>query len=154
MIIFVTTIMAIHTKKCLHFVAFRDNRFLCAFLRAYTRDVHSEIAKRLKEKAVYAPCRHSGEEVKPLDLHAVDPEITKYEFVRMLQERGVDILFHTYVVDTIMKGSLVKGVIVENKAGRQAILAKMVVDATGDADIAAFAGAPFRVTKKTHDHDV
>jgi len=110
--------------------------------------INIEIAKRLREKAVYAPCRHSGEEVKPLNLHAIDPEIVKYEFVRMLQEKGVGILLHTYIAGAIMEGNVVKGVIMENKAGRQAILAKMVVDTTGDADIAAFAGAPFRVAKK------
>jgi len=47
--------------------------------------INIEIAKRLKEKAVYAPCLHSGEEVKWLNLHAIDPEIVKYEFVHMLQ---------------------------------------------------------------------
>jgi ribulose 1,5-bisphosphate synthetase/thiazole synthase len=110
--------------------------------------INLEIAKRLTEKAVYAPCRSSGEEVKGLDLHAIDPEIVKYELVRMLRERGVDILLHTYIADTIMDGNRVKGVITESKAGRQAILAKMVVDATGDADVAAFVGAPFRVARK------
>jgi len=110
--------------------------------------INIEIAKRLKEKAVYVPCRHSGEEVKWLNLHAIDAEIVKYEFVHMLQERGVDLLLHTYIVGTIMEGGVVKGVILESKAGRQVILAKIVIDTTGDADIAAFAGAPFRVAKK------
>jgi len=54
-----------------------------------------EIARRLREKAVYAPCPNAGEELAPFNLHAIDPEIAKYEFVRMLQERGVDILLHT-----------------------------------------------------------
>jgi ribulose 1,5-bisphosphate synthetase/thiazole synthase len=110
--------------------------------------INLEIAERLTEKAVYAPCRSSGEEVKGLELHAIDPEIVKYEFTRMLQERGIEILLHTYIVDIIMEGATVKGVITESKAGRQAILAKMVVDTTGDADLAAFAGAPFRVARK------
>jgi len=110
--------------------------------------VNLEIARRLREKAVYALCRHSDEIVKPLDLHAIDPEILKYELVRMVQEQGIKILLHTYIVGNIMEGNEVKGVIMENKAGRQAVKAKMVVDATGDADIAAFAGAPFRLVKK------
>jgi ribulose 1,5-bisphosphate synthetase/thiazole synthase len=110
--------------------------------------INLEIASRLREKAVYAPCRNSGEEVEWLKLHAIDPEIVKYELVRILQENGVDILLHTYIVDVIMQGNAVRGVIMENKAGRQAVRAKMVVDATGDADIAAFANAPFREVKK------
>jgi ribulose 1,5-bisphosphate synthetase/thiazole synthase len=110
--------------------------------------INIEIAGRLKKKNVYVPCRHSGPDTEWLELHSVDPEIVKYEFVRMLQEKGVDILLHTYIVGIVMEGDVVKGVIMENKAGRQAVLAKMIVDATGDADIAAFANAPFREVKK------
>ncbi len=110
--------------------------------------INIEIARRLQKEEAYVPCPHSGVEVKYLNMHAIDPEIIKYEFVRMLQEQGVDILLHTYIVSVLMEGSLIKGVIVENKAGRQVILAKMVVDTTGDADIAAFASAPFREARK------
>ncbi len=56
---------------------------------------------------------------------------------------GVQLLYHTYAVDCIVEDGLVKGIIIEGKSGRQAILAKRTVDCTGDADIAAFAGAPF-----------
>ncbi|HEX78202.1 MAG TPA: FAD-dependent oxidoreductase [Dehalococcoidia bacterium] len=110
--------------------------------------INIEIAQRLRDRAVYAPCRYPGEEVAYLNLHAIDPEIVKYELVRMLRERGVELLLHTYIVESIVEEGGVKGVIVENKGGRQAILAKMVIDATGDADVAAFAKAPFRVAKK------
>jgi hypothetical protein len=66
----------------------------------------------------------------------------------MLQENNVDILLHTYIVGPIMEGNKVRGIIMENKGGRQAIRAKIVVDATGDADIAVSAGAPFRLVRK------
>ena len=104
-----------------------------------------EIYRRLKEKSVYARCEDSGEEI---ELNAMDPEIVKYELFHMLQEQGVDFLLHTYIAGSLTEGNLIKGVIVENKAGRQAILAQIVVDATGDADVAAFSGAPFRLVKK------
>ncbi len=110
--------------------------------------INLELARRLKEKSVYAPCRHSGPEVAALNLHAVDPEIVKYELVHMLQEHKVDLLFHTYIVGPIMERNKVLGVVMENKSGRQAVRAKIVVDATGDADVAAAAGAPFRLVKK------
>ncbi len=110
--------------------------------------INLEFGKRLKEKAVYAPCLHSDELTKPLELHAMDPEILKYELVCMLKEAGVDILLHTYVAGNIMEGDAVAGIVMENKAGRQAVKAKIVVDATGDADIAVFAGAPFKLVKK------
>ncbi len=104
-----------------------------------------EICRRLKEKSVYARCENSGEEI---ELNALDPEVVKYELFHMLQEHRVDFLLHTYIVGSITEGGLIKGVIVENKAGRRAILAQIVVDATGDADVAAFSGAPFRLVKK------
>jgi len=46
------------------------------------------------------------------------------------------------IVDAILDGNAVKGVITESKSGRQAILARCVIDATGDADLAFRAGAP------------
>ncbi|RPI10005.1 MAG: FAD-dependent oxidoreductase, partial [Zetaproteobacteria bacterium] len=49
---------------------------------------------------------------------------------------------------SLVEENAVRGVLIENKAGRQAVLAKTVVDATGDADVAAFARAPFRVVRK------
>jgi len=110
--------------------------------------INLEIGGRLKEQGVYVPCRHSGEESEWLSMHAIDPEFIKYEFIHMLQESRADFLFHVYIAGTIMEGQRIKGVVMESKAGRQAVLARMVVDATGDADIAAFAGAPFRLLKK------
>jgi hypothetical protein len=62
----------------------------------------------------------------------------------MLLDQKVEILFHTYIVDAVSSNGRIQAVLVENKAGRSAIRAKMFVDATGDADIAFFAGAPVR----------
>jgi ribulose 1,5-bisphosphate synthetase/thiazole synthase len=110
--------------------------------------INIEIADKLKAWNVYIACKHSGPDTESLEMRAVDPEIVKYEFVRMLQQAGVGILLHTYIVGTVMEGSTIKGVVMENKAGRQVVLANMVIDATGDADIAASAGAPFEEIKK------
>ncbi|NWF56505.1 MAG: FAD-dependent oxidoreductase [Syntrophaceae bacterium] len=110
--------------------------------------INREIGGRMKDRGVYVPCRHSGEESEWLGMHAIDPEFVKYEFIRMLQENGVDFLFHVYIAGTIMEGKKIRAVVLESKAGRQAVLTRMVVDATGDADICAFAGAPFRLLKK------
>lgn len=73
----------------------------------------------------------------------VDPEALKYLADRMVEENGVKLLYHTYVVDTIVDKEEVKGIIVESKSGRAAILAKVIVDATGDGDVFARAGAEF-----------
>lgn len=70
-------------------------------------------------------------------------ELFKYVADVLLQEAKVTPLLHTTVVDAIMSGGAIQGVVVHSKSGRQAILAKRVIDATGDADVAAMAGAPF-----------
>lgn len=60
--------------------------------------------------------------------------------LKMLGESGAHLLLYTMVVDSIVKDGAIRGVIIESKSGRQAILAVNVVDATGDADVAFRAG--------------
>lgn len=72
-----------------------------------------------------------------------NPELMKLLLDRMLQEAGVTVLLHASAVLPLMEGNALRGLYVENKNGRQAILASQVVDCTGDGDIAARAGAPF-----------
>ncbi len=73
----------------------------------------------------------------------VDAEAAKYVMVEMIEEAGVDVFLHCWGVDAIVTGNTVRGVVFESKSGRQAILAKAVVDATGDGDLFAAAGAEF-----------
>ncbi|MBU0556549.1 MAG: FAD-dependent oxidoreductase [Alphaproteobacteria bacterium] len=73
---------------------------------------------------------------------AYDPEMLKLVVLDILVESGVDLLLNTNVVDVIRDGDALKGVIIENKSGRQAILADVIIDASGDADVAARAGVP------------
>lgn len=80
--------------------------------------------------------------------YAFDTEKFKYVTLKMVREAGVDILFHTYFCDVVMDGEAVQGVIVENKSGRQAILAGTVIDASGDGDVAFRAGVPYWQTRK------
>jgi len=73
----------------------------------------------------------------------VDPEATKYMMDEMAREAGVSVFFHSWGADAIMDAATVKGAVFESKAGRQAILAKVVIDASGDGDMFAAAGAEF-----------
>jgi len=72
-----------------------------------------------------------------------DAEVAKIAMLRMVQKEGVKLRLHSWVVAPMLDGSRITGVIVESKSGRQAIAADIVVDATGDGDVAARAGAPF-----------
>jgi hypothetical protein len=73
---------------------------------------------------------------------AYDPEMLKLVILDMLVESGVNILLNTMVVDVLKDGDRITGVVIENKSGRQAILADVVIDASGDADVAERAGVP------------
>lgn len=73
----------------------------------------------------------------------VDAEAVKHVMVEMIEEAGVKVFLHCWGVDAIVSGNAVQGVVFESKSGRQAILAKVVVDATGDGDVFASAGAEF-----------
>jgi ribulose 1,5-bisphosphate synthetase/thiazole synthase len=79
---------------------------------------------------------------------ALDADVFKYVADKLVQEAGVIPLLHCLAVEAVMEGDTIKGIITESKSGRQAILAKRVVDATGDADIACLAGAPYHKMPK------
>ncbi len=72
-----------------------------------------------------------------------DPERFKRAADSILQEAGVEILYHTQVADVVVNHGHIDAVIVSNKAGLVAIKPKVVIDCTGDGDVAAWAGAPY-----------
>ena len=74
---------------------------------------------------------------------AFDPDGFKRAANDMVGEAGVNLRLHSWFSSAIVEDGVIKGVIVESKEGRQAILADVVIDATGDLDVAASAGAPF-----------
>ena len=76
-------------------------------------------------------------------LPTIDPEAAKVIMDEMLAENKVEMFFHSWGVDVIQDGDVVKGVVFESKQGRQAILAKQVVDCTGDADMLFLAGGDY-----------
>ena len=77
----------------------------------------------------------------------INPEKYKYMLDCWIAEEGIRPLLHAFVTDVVMEGNVLKGVIVESKSGRGAILADRIVDATGDGDVAARAGADFEQGK-------
>jgi len=79
--------------------------------------------------------------------YAIDTEKFKYVTLKLCVEAGVEILLHTYVADAIVEDGALRGIIIENKSARQALLARVVVDASGDADVAARAGASYWQTR-------
>ncbi len=86
---------------------------------------------------------HNTGQERVLYSAVVDPEILKDELNDMVLEAGVDLLLHSWGTQVIMEGNTVNGVFFESKSGRQALLGKVIIDATGDGDIFVAAGAEY-----------
>jgi|SRR5580704_1796662 hypothetical protein len=71
-----------------------------------------------------------------------DPEGWKQVSQEMVLEAGVQLRFHSWFSSALVEDGAVRGVIAETKAGRQAVRARVVIDATGDGDVFGSAGAP------------
>jgi hypothetical protein len=78
---------------------------------------------------------------RPFDF-ATDAQIASYTAQRMLEESGVQLILGATAADPVMDGDVVNGIYIEASSERTAVLAKIVIDATGDAAIARRAGAP------------
>lgn len=63
----------------------------------------------------------------------------------LLLDAGVELLFHAHAAAVLMDNARIAALVVETKSGRQAVRAGIFVDASGDADVAAFAGVPYAV---------
>jgi hypothetical protein len=79
----------------------------------------------------------------------IDAELYKHQADQILVEAGVKFLYHTQVCDLIMNGQNISNVILANKDGISEVTAKIVIDCTGDADLAAWSGAPYELLTDT-----
>jgi len=97
-----------------------------------TRYPPSNDLRELRETPDRTPIRYNLEQLK-------------LQSDRLMRQAHVQILYHTQIADVIRSGDRIVGVVIANKAGLGVIRPKMVIDATGDGDVAAWAGAPFNV---------
>ncbi len=72
-----------------------------------------------------------------------DPERFKRASDAILQEAGIEILYHSQVADVVAADGRITNVLISNKAGLVAIQPQVVIDCTGDGDVAAWAGAAY-----------
>ncbi|MCR4412117.1 MAG: FAD-dependent oxidoreductase [Thermoguttaceae bacterium] len=96
----------------------------------------AELIERLKKAGAWRAWKFSW---------TFDIEAMKTLLETMLAEAGAAAWYYSLAADTIVERDQVRGVIVESKSGREAVLAKVVVDCSGDGDAAARAGVPFRL---------
>ena len=109
--------------------------------RQIIRGIAEEFRERLAPLGGCKPAGKCGD-------YRVDAEMFQWLAIVMLEEAGAQVLLHSLVCGAAAESNCVRGVIVESKSGRQAILAKVSVDATADGDLAHLAGA--RCEKSTH----
>ena len=88
-----------------------------------------------------------GPDIKmPLRAAAITPfdsEMLKYVMAEQVLDSDAKLLYYAMVVGVVKDGARVRGVIIDGKSGRAAVLGKVIVDATGDVDVCAAAGAPY-----------
>jgi hypothetical protein len=106
----------------------KNNRF-----RQVIYGLGDEMAQRLFQLGM------AISEVNPV----IDPEAGKFVLDKMISETGVKMLYHAWGVNAIMDGNTIKRVIIESKSGRQAVLAKVVIDCTGDGDVYHWTGEQY-----------
>ena len=80
-------------------------------------------------------------------------EAKAYALLKDADEAGVEILFNAFVIGAVLDGDDVRGIVVATRLGPAVVLARAVIDATGDGDVAAFAGADY-VYGNERDHIV
>lgn len=77
------------------------------------------------------------------ETHLLDSEGMRVVFQEMLDERGVRTICNLTAVESVVEDGRIRGVLVDTKTGRKAVLGRIVLDTTGDGDVAAGAGLPF-----------
>lgn len=90
--------------------------------------------------------RNAASDHRPCPLHVsitlVEPQAVTAVAIEMLIESGVDVMLHRACAGVVMEGNTLKGIVTESKAGREAVLASVIVDCTGDGDVAYRSGVP------------
>ena len=113
------------------------------FSRPNAEEMTDEIRRALEEKHLNVGKYRAGAG-GGLPGYFVDSNVCSHVALEMMDEAGVALLLSAYGADPIMEGSTVNGLFVETKSGRLAVKAKIVIDGTGQAEVAMRAGAPVK----------
>jgi len=116
----------------LGWIGFHDNRY-----RQVVKGLASEFVTTMQERGEASPYVLDP---KCSSIVTLNTHTWKILAIEQCQAAGVDLMLHTHVVDTLREGDRVTGVVVEHKSGRQEIHADIVIDCSGDGDVAARAG--------------
>lgn len=79
----------------------------------------------------------------------VDPDWWGLLIFEMMRENKVELLMHSLAVEVLKEGDKAAGMVVENTSGRMAVMGKVIIEATGEGDMAVRAGVPFTKIDRT-----
>jgi hypothetical protein len=126
------------------------------------RGVFDEFVRRMAERgdALHPSQTRAGDEYSGFIVYGHDkvtpfePEAAKTVALQMCRESGVELLLHSFVADALVDNNIgadghVRGIVVANKNGLQALTARVTVDATGDGDVAARVGGEVQVGRES-----
>jgi hypothetical protein len=116
----------------LGWIGFHDNRY-----RQVVRGLAAEFIARMQIRGEASPYVLDP---KCSSIVTLNTHVWKIEAIEQCLSAGCEIMLHTHIVDTLREGDRIRGVVVEHKSGRQEIEADVVIDATGDGDVAARGG--------------
>ena len=120
-------ITACYVENCNYFL--KDTPFKA-------QGLYAEIEERCYQE-------FGNENLRRKNQKAFHSEYLKIFLDRLMQEAGVEVLFHSFVNEVILEGDHIEAVVIQTKMGPAAVKAQIIVDATGDGDVAAGAGVPF-----------
>ncbi len=106
--------------------------------RQVVKGIPQEIAMRLQQMGAAAPFEY---DIKCGSAFSLDGHWWKCLAMELCTQAGVKLMLHTQAIDTLRGGERVTGIVVRNKSGEQRIHADVVIDCSGDGDVAAHAGA-------------
>jgi len=126
--------------------------FVFPFMSHYAgeRPVIAGIWGELLERLAHYPYGYQrGTHISGIGHIGFDIEGVKQSWLAMCLEAGVTLQLHTFISDVLMAGDRVTGLITHSKSGREELSAGVVIDGTGDGDIAARSGAPFVIGRES-----
>lgn len=107
----------------------------------HAQGLYAEIEKRCLEK-------YGNSNVRSNKANSFDSECLKVFLDEFVQENGVKVLLHSFVNEVIMEENKIAAIIIQTKQGPLAVKADVVIDATGDGDVAFGAGVPFELGRE------
>ncbi len=102
----------------------------------HSEGIYAEIERRCLEE-------YGSDNIRQRNPNAFCSEYLKVFLDRFVQEAGVEVYFHAFVNETITTGDHIDAVVIQTKKGPMAVATEVVIDTTGDADVAFSAGVPF-----------